>query len=399
MTEVSKLDPIGRQSCNSPIVHVLSGLEKESGGPSYSILRLVTAINGVGQPCNLYTVGEAPAVGASDAPVQAFTNDFASIPPLARLRFSNGLRAAIDAAGRAGSLIHTHGLWHAPNLYPLWSALETKAPLVLSPRGMLSPAALELGKLRKRAFHALVQRPALRSVGCFHATSEAEAADIRASGLKASIAIMPNGIDIPSGHGSSPIVDERRTAMYFGRLHPIKGLDRLLQAWAKAGVAQTGWRLRIIGPAEDSYRASLSAQAASLGLDNVQFEGAVFGDAKFALYDTCDLFILPSHSENFGVAAAEALSCGVPVVAAKGTPWAGLITQQCGWWTANDVDALTLALVDALKTPRSTLREMGARGRAWMQADFAWPSLARQMTDLYHWIRTGSDRPGFVHVD
>src|SRR5262249_54829327 len=147
-----------------------------------------------------------------------------------------------------------------------------------------------------------------------------------------------------------------------GRIHPKKGLDRLLHAWAKVEAAHPEWRLRIIGPDEIGHSAELAALAAELRIRRVSIEGSVAGDAKTAAYREADLFVISTLNENFAVTVAEALAAGTPVIATKGAPWPGLVHEGCGWWIDHGVEPLAAVLSKAMAMSRDALLEMGAKG-------------------------------------
>jgi glycosyltransferase involved in cell wall biosynthesis len=130
----------------------------------------------------------------------------------------------------------------------------------------------------------------------------------------------------------------------------------------------------------------------------VTFPGPVYGKDKRDLYATSSLFILPTHSENFGVVVAEALAAGCPAIVTHGAPWSGLLNNQCGWWVKPSVDALTAALEDALSQPTERLTQMGQRGRDWMRRDFSWERVAQDMSTAYEWIRGQGPVPSFIEV-
>ena len=96
-----------------------------------------------------------------------------------------------------------------------------------------------------------------------------------------------------------------------------------------------------------------------------------------------DLFILPTRSESFGMAVAEALACGLPVITTTGAPWQGLVTHRCGWWVERSVDALAAALREAVALTPDQRRAMGDRGRTWVTTDFAWKGIGRRMAGAY----------------
>jgi glycosyltransferase involved in cell wall biosynthesis len=220
-------------------------------------------------------------------------------------------------------------------------------------------------------------------VSLFHATAESERDDIRRLGYTQPIAVIPNGVDLAP---LARIPSEHPTLLFLGRVHPSKGVDFLLRAWAELQAKRPTWRLRIVGPDNEGHLAKMQALAAELRVERVQFEGALTGAAKLAAYSAASLYILPSHSENFGLTVAEALSAGTPAIVMHGAPWGGLVDNQCGWWIERSVASIRKAIEDATALPPAALAEMGLRGRAWMERDFAWDSIADKMMSTYEWV-------------
>jgi glycosyltransferase involved in cell wall biosynthesis len=190
--------------------------------------------------------------------------------------------------------------------------------------------------------------------------------------------------------------ERRRTLLYLGRIHPQKGLDFLLAAWATVAPAFPSWSLRIVGPGERGHIAELKRQIAAMGLPRAVLDGPVYGDAKWEVYRSADLFALPTLNENFGLTVAESLACRRPVIVTKGAPWSGVVDHRCGWWIDTGEDALTEALRIALVTPDEELDAMGQRGEAWVREAFSWDSIGRQMADVYRWVLGRGNQPGCV---
>jgi glycosyltransferase involved in cell wall biosynthesis len=298
----------------------------------------------------------------------------------------------------AADVVHVHGLWLMPNVYAGRAASRARRPLVVSPRGMLSPEALRFSRSKKRLFWALLQEPAYRDAACWHATSDQEMEDLRAFGVRAPVAVIPNGVDLPTTV-SARTDREHRTVMSLGRIHPKKGLDKLIRAWAAVGPSAPDWCLRIVGPDEGGHADELVRLAHAVGAPNVCVEGPVYGAAKWDVLRAADLFVLPTLSENFGLAVAEALAAGLPAIVTKGAPWAGLETEHCGWWIDHGVEPLEIALRGAISMPAAELRAMGERGRAWIAREFSWDRVAADMVAVYRWLKEGGIPPGIVRLD
>jgi glycosyltransferase involved in cell wall biosynthesis len=286
-----------------------------------------------------------------------------------------------------------------PNVDAGRAALRAGKPLIVAPRGMLAPAALAFSHTKKRIFWALLQGEVVRRASCIHATSEQEYDEIREFGLKNPIAIIPNGIDVPElDSHSTAATGCGRIVLSLGRIHPKKGLDRLVRAWACVESAHPEWRLRIVGPDELGHAGELTRLAAELKTQRVSIEASVAGDPKTVVYREADFFVLPSLNENFAITVAEALAAGTPVIATKGAPWHGLAREGCGWWIDHGVESLSAALANAMVMTREALQAMGAKGRAWMARDFSWDRVARDMLEVYRWLALRGELPSTVRL-
>jgi glycosyltransferase involved in cell wall biosynthesis len=385
-------------------IHVIAGLHPAHGGPSYTVPRLCAALADAGAEIAMLSVTTLD-VGSSNAPSNCYRDrrfpwDYARVPVLGQLRYSSGLARGLRQAASGAQVIHNHGLWLMPNVQAGRIAAKAGKPLVVAPRGMLGPAALEFSRRKKLVFWHLLQGPVVRHSACIHATSEQEYQEIRAFGLKNPVAVIPNGIDLPVPLLNQFASDHReRTVLSLGRIHPKKGLDRLVRAWARLEVEYPGWRLRIIGPSELGYDRLLRELAATLSVQRLSIEEPVYGDCKLDVMRTADIFVLPTLNENFGITVAEALAAGTPVIATKGSPWSGLETEGCGWWIDHGVEPLAAALRRSMSLPRTALKAMGGKGQAWVAREFSWCRVARDMLDVYNWLLRRAPAPASVRFD
>jgi glycosyltransferase involved in cell wall biosynthesis len=179
-------------------------------------------------------------------------------------------------------------------------------------------------------------------------------------------------------------------SLHLGRLHPKKGIDRLLHAWASVEPRHPDWSLQIVGPSESGHGEALAAQSAALSLRRVEFCDPLFGAGKDIAYRNADLFVLPTLDENFGMVVAESLANGTPVICTKGAPWAALDAERCGWWIEHGVAPMAAMLEAAMNLPRLELDEMGARGHRWMEKEFSWERVADDMETVYRWCLSGA---------
>ena len=279
-------------------------------------------------------------------------------------------------------IFHDSGLWWRHNRAINAAAGRFRRPVVVSVRGMLEPAALEHRAWKKWIAWRLYQRRDLQTAAALHVTSDLEAGNVRALDLGPEIICIPNGIAVPDRCPPyAPARKEKRVA-FLGRIHPIKGLPMLLEAWAR--IRPHDWTLEIAGPDEGGHRKALEAQAEKLALGGAVFFADPVGEAeKSAFFQRASVFVLPSYSENFGVAAGEALAAGVPVVATRATPWAALEAERCGWHVETSADGLERGLRCAFATPPEELVAMGERGYKYVAETFSWIRVGHEMTALY----------------
>jgi glycosyltransferase involved in cell wall biosynthesis len=254
---------------------------------------------------------------------------------------------------------------------------------------MLEPWARRHKGWKKMLAWAGYQRRDLQSAQLLHATTEAEALNLRGMRL-GPVEVIPNGVDPPAWSFRRRDADDRpRTALFLGRLYPVKGLPMLIEAWSR--VRPKDWRLEIAGPDEAGHRAELEALVQKTGLaEVVAFRGPLAGRDKGEALASADLFVLPSHSESFGIVVAEALAHGAPVLTTTAVPWEQLERQACGWRVAPSVSALAEGLSTATGLSRGRLREMGQRGRVLVLAEYGWERVAQAFVGAYEGLARGA---------
>lgn len=342
----------------------VASLHKSYGGPAFSVSQLAGALAEGGVKVGLWTPDGS-----------AETSD---LIPAGVERMGGELSAAVKRFGP--DLIHDNGIWLPHNHHLATLSRRLGLARVVSTRGMLEPWAFRHKGWKKRLAWTLYQRRDLAGAAALHATAEAEAENLATRALGPKIVVIPNGLAIPTPRPSTN--NGLMTALFMGRLYPVKGLPMLLDAWAR--VRPQGWRLRLAGPDEAGHRAQLESLVAQHGLGAVvEFMGALSGDGKDRAFEEADLFVLPSHSESFGMAAGEALAHGLPVLTTTAVPWPALETEGCGWRVPPSVDGLAEGLTRATQPTRMELASMGARGRTLIAERFSWASTVAKMIALY----------------
>jgi glycosyltransferase involved in cell wall biosynthesis len=296
-----------------------------------------------------------------------------------------------EALARFGKtdILHDNGIWLPHNHRLAVLSKRQRIPRVVSTRGMLEPWARSHKRLKKSFAWWLYQRQDLKHASCHHTTADAEAQNVRHLRLGVPVVAVPNGVDVPEERprivrweGEQAVRRGGKTALFLGRIYPIKGLPMLVQAWAR--VRPDGWLLRIAGPDEADHRKQVEKAISAAGLGEViSFTGPIGHRVKKSAFFDADLFVLPSYSESFGIAVAEALAHGLPVLTTKGTPWSILPERGCGWWVDATVDGIAQGLRQATELDPETLQAMGAKGRALVIAEFNWKRVAEHMLSTY----------------
>jgi glycosyltransferase involved in cell wall biosynthesis len=382
------------------VLFTIGGLHPASGGPSRSVPALCDALAVADVQVELvshhYGAGRGAPLKPHGSDIRTTFVD-CSGRLAQRLQWTPRFTTVLRERCRdfLPDILHDTGVWLSTNHAAAAIAKEQDIPRVISPRGMLTAWSLRHKSWKKNLAWKFYQQRDLATANLLHATSAAEAEDFRALGFTQPFAIIPNGVELPPLNPAPHPATAKRTALFLSRIHPKKGLLDLVAAWAQ--LKPDGWRVVIAGGDDENHRAEVEAAVRASGLDaDFTFVGEVDSNSRWELYRAADLFILPSHSENFGIVIAEALTCGVPVITTRATPWAGIPAHQCGWWVDTGMEALVAALHEAVALSDEDRRAMGARGRAWVEKDFSWNNVGAQMKSVYHWLLHAGAKPDCV---
>lgn len=293
---------------------------------------------------------------------------------------SFGLLRALPEYVKWADIVHLTAVYSFPTFPTLSYCRYFRKPAVWSPRGALQRWGGSNRLIGKSLWEWGCRSLAPWDTLVLHTTSQGEASHSLARFPGVRTVIIPNGVDLPTDLRKTDSNGELRM-MFLGRLDPIKGIEALLEACRLLDPESEPWHLDIAGTGQPAYVDSLKKKVVDLGLTaQVDFLGEVSGETKEDLFANSGVALAPSHVENFSMAIAEALAHEVPVIASKGTPWEDVQRNGCGLWVNNDPQTLASAIREIRTLP---LREMGRRGRCWMEREFSWHSVSNQMLAVY----------------
>jgi glycosyltransferase involved in cell wall biosynthesis len=357
------------------------------GGPPRSIHALCRALTRAGVDLQVFTTDAngahalPPAVTGSrtfeQVPVRYFPRTFPRSPIGSRF-LNRALRQEVGGY----DVVHIHGLWNRV----VWSAAREASragvPYVLSPRGMLEPAARAHRAWRKRAGWALIESRLVSGARLLHATSQIEYDTLRELRTGVPVIFIPNGVEIEPQQRDVPAAP---LVVFVGRLHPIKRLDLLIDAFAAVRQARPDAKMAIAGPDEAGCRDALVARAGHHA-DAVTWVGAIDEAQRRNLLGRASALVMCSDSESFGMSVLEAMAAAVPVVVTRTCPWSDVERHEAGYWVEQNPAAIGDALVRILNDP-DRARAMGKRGRALAERTYRWDAIARAFTEQYCDVR------------
>jgi glycosyltransferase involved in cell wall biosynthesis len=373
------------------IAHSIASMDQRSGGTTTALFDILKEQSKFVN-LELYTINSDEQIDIPIQNLKLFSEDTTF------LDYSSSLQVKLKQSN--ADIFHGHAIWNLPIHQMAKVARVRKKPYIISIHGMLEPWSLEQSVLKKKIAMCLYQKNDLQNASCIHATAESEALHVRKLGFKNPIAIIPNGISTKEYPLKifNHISGKKKRALFLSRIHQKKGIEILLQAWSQiAKNLRTNWEIAIVGNGDPDYINILNNKINKLELhDQIRIYNAKYGDEKIEMYHSADLFVLPTYSENFGMVVAEALSCGLPVITTKGTPWKDLEECNAGSWIDIESSQLQRTLESYLQKDLSELEKMGRNGRKLVEKKYSIESVGQKFEDLYDWILNKTEIPDFV---
>lgn len=327
-------------------------------------------------PHSSATLNEADKTLMDGAPYKVHYHNAGSVEGV-----SLDLLSRLPKAIKNADIVHLTGPYNVLVLPTLFFCRLYNTPLVWSPRGGFQATGEWEGVPRRRAklmFEKLCSwlMPKQTTI---HVTADIERHHSETNFSRADIVKIPNAVTLPET--LSPRIwrkDGQFRMAFLSRVHPKKGIELLIEAMSKL---PEYFVLDVYGDGSEEYLAQLGRLVEKLKLqERVTFKGHVNGEDKTKAFVDCDLFVLPTYSENFGIVVAEALAHGTPVLTTVNTPWGELESKGCGRSVEADVDALAGALLDL---EQEDLEGMGKRGREWAAEDYSAEGMSEKFVQLY----------------
>ena len=374
------------------ILHVIPSVSPIYGGPSQAIGSMTSALAAQGLQVDVATT-TANGNSELDVPLSApvlesgvrtfyFPRQFPKW-----WTFSWPLTRWLSKNAGNYDLLHIHALFNYPTLVASQIARNAKVSYILRPLGTMSPWSISQKKLRKKIYYRLFERQNLFHAAAIHATSHFEARYLQRLGLKAKVHIIPLGIEKTSLPRRQTLSNKPPRLLFLSRLDAKKGLSLLIQSLASLSKKGMNAHLTIAGNGNPGYLSQLKEKVRNLGLvSQVEFVGFVEGEKKTQLFAESDIFVLPSSDENFGLAVAEAMAAGLPVVVSDQVGISPEVQEySAGVVVKCTVDSVKEGLERLIIDPE-LCSKMGKQGEQLVKERFAWDKVAGQLTEFYEKI-------------
>jgi glycosyltransferase involved in cell wall biosynthesis len=357
------------------ILHFIPSIDPATGGP----------VEGLRQRCTIYRMhGHEVEVASLDSPGFVQTCDFPAKliglgPGRGTFGYSRHALPWLRANLARFDVVFINGVWQY-NAFAAYRALAgTDIPYAIFTHGMLDPyfkKRFPLKHLKKSLYWHAFLRNIFRDAHGVLFTSEEEKLLARQSFSRylAREVVVPYGTFGPTCDTTTaasefltrwPELRGKRLAISLGRIHPKKATDLLIEAFAGTLAKDAAWRLILAGPDQIGWRKDLEALAARLGIaDRITWTGALDGTLKWGAFSASEVFVLPSHQENFGIVVAEALACSLPVILSnKVNIWREILSYQAGFVDDDTLEATKASLTRWSSLTADEIAAMRLRGR------------------------------------
>ncbi|AFZ59228.1 glycosyltransferase [Anabaena cylindrica FACHB-243] len=385
------------------ILHIVPSISLIYGGPSQMVLGLAPALVKAGEEVTILTTdsngdyGQKPLDVPLNRPIKQDGYDiiYFRCAPFRRYKFSLDLLIWLKIHAKNFDIAHIHALFSPVSSASALICRQQNLPYILRPLGTLDPADLRKKKLLKQLYVKILECGNLAGAAAIHFTSEQEAKISARFGVKTKDLVIPLGVIPPSEDGKNSVSNQwdipsdKPVVLFMSRIDPKKGLDLLLPALEK--LLNDGFKFHFIlagtNPQDPIYEQKIKSEIENSPLNvHTTITGFVTGEAKQSLLKAADLFVLPSYYENFGIAVAEAMVAGKPVVISDQVHiYQQVVDSESGWVGKTDVKSLVDLLKEALSNPQECQRR-GVNAEKYALENFSWDAIAQQVIQAYQEI-------------
>jgi glycosyltransferase involved in cell wall biosynthesis len=376
------------------LLRIIRSLNPAGGGPMEGIRQITPHLAALGVTTTAVSLDPPEAPWLEDYPFDAVGLG----PVSGRYGYRQGLPSRIRILAEQHDAVIIHGIWQY-HAYATWRALRGSGiPYFVYPHGMLDPwfkRTYPLKHLKKWAYWPWADYRVLRDAQAVLFTTEQERLLARQSFwlYKANELVMGYGTSAPPPDAEGqrqaflqrfPQLRGQRILLFLSRIHPKKGVDLLIEAFAAVASSDPRLQLVIVGPDQVDWQAGLQQRAAELGIaERITWPGMLSGELKWGAFRCAELFCLPSHQENFGIVVAEALACALPVSIAQPVNISAEVAAAGAGLVHPDTVASTMeALHQWLALPAEEKTQMGQRGQQLFRDRFDFTSVARNLLPM-----------------
>ncbi|MCL1468529.1 glycosyltransferase [Argonema galeatum] len=381
------------------VLHIIPSVSTALGGPTQVVLNLVKALRDCGVDAEIVTTNDNGAT-LLDVPLnQRIEYEQVPIwflprcsPPLKEFIFSPAITKWLWENIKNYDILDNHYLFSYASTCAGAIARWQNVPYTVRTMGQLAPWALAQSRLKKEIYTFLIERQNLNRAAAIHCTSNGEAEDVRNFGIQTPTVTLPLGVNHPVYWPQAKqklremygICSTTPVVLFLSRLHYKKRPDLLVQALGKLAAKQYKFNLVLAGSGETDYLNYLKNLVSSLELTaETTFPGFVEGQDKELLLQGADIFVLPSFSENFGIAVAEALAHGLPVIITPDIQIAPEIAAaKAGLVVKGEVEPLADAIAQLLTSPQQR-QHLGENGKDLVQRRYSWSAIGPHLADVY----------------
>ena len=380
------------------ILHCVASLAPRHGGPTVAVLGMVRAQREQGIDAVILSsdddVGghlEVPLrqwIEHEGVPVLVLRRVTARQHTLVGFTYTPEYPAWLREHLHEYDFVHVHTVFSHPANAAMRACRKAGVPYCVRPLGQLCHWSLQQRRLVKQLQLALFTRRNIDAARFIHCTSDMEVSETASEGFRSPCEVLPHGIVMPprlpdareSLRNFLAVPADRPVLVFMSRVHPKKGIELLLEA---AAALREPFELVIVGTGDADYVASLKRQVAKSLVEHVHWLGFKEGDDKWRVLQGADLFVLPSHSENFGIAVLEAIACGLPVVISDQVALQDEVKKhQLGRVVPLEVKSLTKAISGLLSAPAERAA-ISARAATTAAEHFSWQAAARRLISAY----------------